>query len=121
MPATSSYDYADHSCRAVCGTWRVINVGIILFCRTRRFLGALIQLDEARLHAFAPSLDFAFVQQHLDYRLRSAMVKKRVGRSASSRNPSVSTGSSRRAAPSSRHPRSTLGFVLIPLLLYNNS
>jgi len=66
MPARNSYDYAlvrlvPHVERGEC-----INVGVILFCRTRRFLGALIHLDSARVLALAPHLDLDFVRQHLD-------------------------------------------------------
>src|SRR6478736_4592011 len=34
-----------------------LNVGIVLLCRPRRFLGARIELDERRLGALAPHLD----------------------------------------------------------------
>ncbi|GCE19257.1 DUF3037 domain-containing protein [Dictyobacter kobayashii] len=69
MPATSSYDYA--IIRIVPGVERgeCINVGVILFCRTRRFLGARIHLDEARINAFAPHLDLKAVQIQLDHLL----------------------------------------------------
>jgi hypothetical protein len=40
-------------------------VGVILFCRTRRFLDARIELDEARLHALAPYLNLDEVREHL--------------------------------------------------------
>jgi hypothetical protein len=43
-----------------------LNVGIILLCRPRRFLGARIALDEARLAAFAPDLVPAGIRPHLD-------------------------------------------------------
>ena len=43
-----------------------LNVGIVLLCRPRRFLGARIALDEARLAAFAPDLDPATIRPHLD-------------------------------------------------------
>ncbi len=43
-----------------------LNVGVILLCRPRRFLGARIALDEARLAALAPGLDPATVRPHLD-------------------------------------------------------
>ena len=33
-----------------------LNVGVVLLCRPRRFLGALTGLDAARLAAFAPDL-----------------------------------------------------------------
>jgi len=38
-----------------------LNAGVILFCRPRRFLGARIALDRARLRALAPYLDQATV------------------------------------------------------------
>ena len=43
-----------------------LNVGVVLLCRPRRFLGARIALDEARLAAFAPDLDPATIRPHLD-------------------------------------------------------
>lgn len=43
-----------------------LNVGIVLLCRPRRFLGARILLDEVRLAAFAPGLDLGVVRPHLD-------------------------------------------------------
>jgi len=43
-----------------------LNVGIVLLCRPRRFLGARIVLDESRLAAFAPDLDPATIRPHLD-------------------------------------------------------
>jgi hypothetical protein len=43
-----------------------INVGVVLFCPQRRFLGARIELDAARLNALDPTLDPASVQPHLD-------------------------------------------------------
>jgi hypothetical protein len=42
-----------------------VNVGVILFARTLRYLGVRIELDEARLRALWPSLDIAFVKEHL--------------------------------------------------------
>ena len=43
-----------------------LNVGVVLLCRPRRFLGARIRLDEQRLAAFAPGLDPATIRPHLD-------------------------------------------------------
>ena len=42
-----------------------LNAGIILFCRTRRFLAAQIALDRERLVCFAPGLDASDVEHHL--------------------------------------------------------
>ena len=66
MPVRNTYDYAlvrlvPHVERGEC-----INAGVILFCRTQRFLGALIHLDEVRALALAPHLDLDLVRQHLD-------------------------------------------------------
>jgi len=43
-----------------------LNVGVILLCRPRRFLGARIHLDEGRMAAFAPGLDPQLVKPHLE-------------------------------------------------------
>lgn len=43
-----------------------LNVGVVLFCRPRRFLAARIHLDDRRLAAFAPDLDLADVRPHLE-------------------------------------------------------
>jgi hypothetical protein len=43
-----------------------MNVGVVLFCPQSRFLGALIELDEARLRALSPDLDPADVRPHLE-------------------------------------------------------
>jgi hypothetical protein len=43
-----------------------LNVGVVLLCRPRRFLGARIHLDERRLGAFAPGLDPGTVRPHLE-------------------------------------------------------
>jgi hypothetical protein len=42
-----------------------INAGIVLLCRTSRFLGARVALDEARLRALDPACDAADVWPHL--------------------------------------------------------
>lgn len=49
-----------------------MNVGVVLFCRPRRYLAARTALDEARLAAFAPGLDAAEVRSHLDALARIA-------------------------------------------------
>jgi len=43
-----------------------LNVGVILLCRPRRYLGAKIVLDETRLAAFAPDLDPTTIRPHLE-------------------------------------------------------
>ena len=66
MHALNSYDYAIVRVVPCVERGEYINVGVILFCRTRRFLGALISLDTQRLTALFPAIDLAMVQQHLD-------------------------------------------------------
>ena len=46
----------------------LVNVGVVLFCRTRRFLGVRIELGErqaAALRALAPDVDLEAVRAHL--------------------------------------------------------
>jgi Protein of unknown function (DUF3037) len=42
-----------------------LNVGVVLFCRQRGFLGARVGLDPDRLSALAPGLDLGAVGAHL--------------------------------------------------------
>ena len=49
-----------------------MNVGVVFFCRPRRYLAARTALDEARLAAFAPDRDAAEVRAHLDAMTRIA-------------------------------------------------
>ena len=43
-----------------------LNVGVILFCRSRAFLGVRIRLDTSRLLALAPQIELPLVQLHLE-------------------------------------------------------
>jgi hypothetical protein len=42
-----------------------INAGVVLLCRPRRYIGASMALDEARLAAVAPDCDATVVREHL--------------------------------------------------------
>jgi Protein of unknown function (DUF3037) len=42
-----------------------MNAGIVLLCRPKRFLGARVALDEARLRALDPACDADEVRRHL--------------------------------------------------------
>jgi hypothetical protein len=64
-PVLSAYEYAIIRVVPRVERGEFINAGAILFCRTRRFLGARIELDAARLAALAPWLDIAAVERHL--------------------------------------------------------
>jgi hypothetical protein len=43
-----------------------VNVGVILFCPERRYLGCRLLRDSARLRALAPGLDTTEIARHLD-------------------------------------------------------
>jgi hypothetical protein len=43
-----------------------LNVGVVLLCRPKRYLGARVGLDAPRLAAIAPGLSPASVQAHLE-------------------------------------------------------
>jgi len=64
-PVLTSFDYA--AIRVVPRVEReeFLNAGVIVFCRTRRFLAARVALDPARLAAFAPALDAEEVARYL--------------------------------------------------------
>lgn len=50
----ASFDYAVIRVMPSIARGESINAGVILFCRTRRFLDACVELDGARLAAMAP-------------------------------------------------------------------
>jgi Protein of unknown function (DUF3037) len=43
-----------------------LNVGVALLCPERRFVGARVALDEARVRALAPGIDVAAVREALE-------------------------------------------------------
>lgn len=49
-----------------------LNVGVVVFCRQRRFLGARVELDRARLGALAPDIPAREVSDHLAALVRVA-------------------------------------------------
>jgi hypothetical protein len=49
-----------------------VNAGVVLLCRPKRYLGARVGLDAARLAAIAPGLAQESVQPHLDAIVRIA-------------------------------------------------
>ena len=66
MPAPNSFDYAIVRVVPHVEREEFINVGVILFCRTLRFLGARIELDAERLAVLSTHIDVATVQAYLD-------------------------------------------------------
>lgn len=66
MPEPCSYDYAVIRIVPDVTRQEFVNAGVILFCRTRRFLAAHVHLDAQRLAALAPGIDVNAVQRQLD-------------------------------------------------------
>jgi hypothetical protein len=66
VPAPSSFDYAIIRLVPRVERGECINAGVVVFCRTRRFLDARVELDAPRLAALAPDLDPDTVRRHLE-------------------------------------------------------
>ena len=80
MPEHNSYDYAIIRVMPQVERGECMNVGVILFCRTQGFLGALTHLDEQRLLALAPDLDLEMVQRQLDMIVQTCKGAAEMGR-----------------------------------------
>lgn len=65
MRARSSFDYAIVRVVPRVERGEFVNAGAILFCRTRRFLGAEMALNRDRLHALDPEVDLAEVERQI--------------------------------------------------------
>ena len=66
MPdARSTYDYAVIRVVPRVEREEFVNAGVIVSCPERKFLEAAIELDESRLIALDPSIDFEAVRAHL--------------------------------------------------------
>jgi Protein of unknown function (DUF3037) len=65
VPGRDAFQYA--AIRVVPRVERgeLLNAGVLVFCRPRRFLAARTQLDEAALAALAPGCDGTQVREHL--------------------------------------------------------
>ncbi|CAH0129878.1 DUF3037 domain-containing protein [Stenotrophomonas lactitubi] len=66
MPTLHTYDYAVIRVVPRVEREEFINVGVIVSCPGARHLEAAIELDAARLQAFAPALDIEGLQPWLD-------------------------------------------------------
>jgi hypothetical protein len=66
VPAHSSFDYAIVRVVPRVERGECINAGVILFCLTKRFLAAKVELDERRLLALEPDVDLELVRGHLE-------------------------------------------------------
>jgi hypothetical protein len=61
----SSFDYAIVRVIPRVEREEFVNAGVIVYCFARDFLGARIELDEARLLALAPDADLPLIRRHL--------------------------------------------------------
>jgi Protein of unknown function (DUF3037) len=66
VPARSAFQYAILRVVPSVERGERLNVGVALLCPERKFVGARVALDEARLAALAPGLDVAAVREALD-------------------------------------------------------
>lgn len=66
MPALNSFDYAIVRIVPRVERGEFVNAGVILFCRSRRYLDARFDLDIARLQAIAPNFDPAPLYEHFE-------------------------------------------------------
>lgn len=66
MSELSFFDYAFIRVIPYVERGEFINAGVILFCRTRRFLDAQVELNPQRLLALAPNCDPHDIQHHIE-------------------------------------------------------
>jgi DUF3037 family protein len=59
------YQYVTLRCVPRVEREEFLNVGVVLFAQSEDFLDSAHHLDEVRLHAFAPRLDLAIVEEML--------------------------------------------------------
>jgi hypothetical protein len=64
--STSTFDYALIRLVPYVERGEFINVGVILFCRTQRFLAAKVELDRGRVAVLAPHFDVRCAEKHLE-------------------------------------------------------
>jgi hypothetical protein len=67
MPAPDVFEYAIIRVVPRVEREEFINVGVVLFCRTRHFLDARIEVDTQRLAVLAPDLDLDALQEQLSH------------------------------------------------------
>ncbi len=70
MPELSSFDYAIVRVVPRVERGEYLNVGVILFARTRNFIDARFALDRERLCVVEPEIDPDEVEQHLEMMLK---------------------------------------------------
>lgn len=67
IPEKVSYDYAIIRLIPDLERGECINLGVILYCASRRFLALNTNIDEQRISSFAPELDLLTIQRQLQH------------------------------------------------------
>jgi hypothetical protein len=65
VPARSSFDYAIIRVVPRVERGEMINAGVILFCLEHDFLGARVEVNEARIRTLWPATDLDLIRRHL--------------------------------------------------------
>jgi hypothetical protein len=79
VPRPSLFNYAIVRVVPAVERGECLNAGVILFCRTRRFLMARVELDVPRLLALCPSADVAVIRAGLELIPRIAVGEGPIG------------------------------------------
>ncbi len=79
MPTLAAFEYAVIRVVPRVEREEFMNVGVILYARTKRFLGIRLAVNEPRLRAFAPTMDYEAVMTHLNIMPRVAAGGKEGG------------------------------------------
>jgi hypothetical protein len=66
MPSPEPFEYAIIRVVPRVERGEAFNAGVVLFCRSHRYLAARTELDERRLDALAPGLEPGLVRPHLE-------------------------------------------------------
>jgi hypothetical protein len=66
VPAQSSFDYAVIRVVPRVEREEFLNAGVIVFCLEKNFLAAKVSVNEERLKALWPEIDFDLIRQHLE-------------------------------------------------------
>ena len=102
-----TYDYAIIRLVPKVEREEFVNVGVIIWCQSKEFLDARIELDAQRLNALDSTLDIETIRTHLATIALFVLVEIREDRLANYLSGSVFTGSLHLEAPSSRRRLST--------------
>jgi hypothetical protein len=66
MSDRSPYDFAVIRIVPRVDREEFVNAGVVVFCPSRKYLEAKVEIDEARLKALWPEADIPLIRQHLE-------------------------------------------------------